>query len=192
MSAPQMAAPQPTAALSWAGDWAGDVDAEIMADAMPEPAPDLSPRRTRPLGAGVKRAKLDVAPPSGDTGAESGGADPRRWVESALALAQGVDGSVDGDVPRTAALVLALLALGHSRRRGSRRRVVQKAAAWLDAHRIGAASGLVADTLAALARVESGGAPPDLAALDALRAPLARVLGDAGWEALAAAMSPAH
>jgi hypothetical protein len=60
-----------------------------------------------------------------------------------LARSQAADGSFGGDVARTAAALLALVLLGHTRRTGSRRRTVLKAAQWLAQH--------TSDPLAALA-----------------------------------------
>jgi Ca-activated chloride channel family protein len=51
-----------------------------------------------------------------------------------LVRSQGADGSFGGDVGRTAAALLVLLMLGHTRRSGDRRRTVQKTVAWLRAH----------------------------------------------------------
>ena len=48
-----------------------------------------------------------------------------------LARTQSADGSFDADVGRTAAALLALVILGNTRRKGDRRRTVQKAAEWL-------------------------------------------------------------
>lgn len=78
-------------------------------------------------------------------------------LESTLATSQSADGSFGGDVGRTAAALLALVVLGHTSRRGARRRVVQKAARWLEARRGHEAADLA---LSLLARVESGGTKP--------------------------------
>jgi len=75
---------------------------------------------------------------------------------AALAQSQGADGSFGGDVARTAAALLTLILLGHTRRKGLRRRTVTKAAAWLAA-RAGDAQADLA--LAALAQAERGQAP---------------------------------
>ena len=76
-----------------------------------------------------------------------------------LARTQGADGSYGGDVARTAAALLALVVLGHTRRSGTRQRVVLKAAAWLEARR---AEPLAALALGALEAAERGEAPkPD-------------------------------
>jgi len=48
-----------------------------------------------------------------------------------LALSQDADGSYGRDTARTAAALVALVLLGHTRRKGSRRRAVLKAAQWL-------------------------------------------------------------
>lgn len=77
-------------------------------------------------------------------------------VASELARLQGADGSFGGDPLRTAAALLALVLLGHTRRSGVRQRVVLKAAQWLDAHK---STPQVALALAALERAEAGEAP---------------------------------
>ena len=51
-----------------------------------------------------------------------------------IARIQSAEGSFGGDIGRTAAAVLVLLLLGHTRQKGDRRRTVQKAAEWLRAH----------------------------------------------------------
>lgn len=71
---------------------------------------------------------------------------------------QSADGSFEGDVARTAASVLALLLLGHTRRKGTRRRILGKAAKWLAGHRDDVAATLA---LSILERVEMGGRMPD-------------------------------
>jgi Ca-activated chloride channel family protein len=81
--------------------------------------------------------------------------------EGTLARTQGADGSYGGDVARTAAALLALVVLGHTRRSGTRQRVVLKAAAWLEARR---ADPLAALVLGILEAAERGEAPkPDAA-----------------------------
>ena len=82
-------------------------------------------------------------------------ADPRREVETMLATTQDADGSFGGRVDRTAAALVALLCLGHTRRKGTRRRVVEKAARWLSQHKHEPLAQLA---LTILARVEGGGA----------------------------------
>jgi hypothetical protein len=104
--------------------------------------------------------------------------DPRRDVESQLSLSQRADGSWDGDVTRTAALLVVLIVLGHSRRVGSRRRVVQKAATWLAGHQQHQAA---AFALALLDRVETGGALPRVDELARVERELRTALGDEGW-----------
>jgi hypothetical protein len=54
--------------------------------------------------------------------------DPRRDIETMLATTQDAYGSFGGRVDRTAAAVVALVCLGHDRHKGTRRRVVQRAA----------------------------------------------------------------
>jgi hypothetical protein len=48
-----------------------------------------------------------------------------------IARRQRVDGSLDGQVGETAASLAALVLMGHTSRRGIRRRAVAKAARWL-------------------------------------------------------------
>jgi hypothetical protein len=102
---------------------------------------------------------LDEAAGDGGTGEELAGQ---------LARAQSADGSFGGDVGRTAAALLALVKLGHTRRSGDRRRTVLKAATWLAKH---SGDPRAALALRALAAAEAG-------------APLSP---DADWRALAAA-----
>ena len=73
-----------------------------------------------------------------------------------LARTQGADGSFGGDIGRTAAALLVLVLLGHTRRKGLRRRTVLKAAKWLSAHRGDSVADLA---LAALAAAEKGVEP---------------------------------
>lgn len=73
-----------------------------------------------------------------------------------LARTQSADGSFAGDVARTAAALLALVLLGHTRQTGTRRRTVMKAAAWLASR---AGDPLAAAALAALEEAERGDAP---------------------------------
>lgn len=87
---------------------------------------------------------LSPEAPSVDPGAE-------------IALRQDADGGFGRDVRRTAAAMLALIVLGHTRLRGVRRRTVTKAAKWLEAH-AGHAEAVLA--LALLERVEQGGGSP--------------------------------
>jgi Ca-activated chloride channel family protein len=114
-------------------------------------------------------AELDAAPamPAAEAPLREEAAPARRlradgagvaFDEKALAAAQGADGSFGGDLRRTAAALLALLARGHTRRAGLRARVVAKAAGWL----AGRTEPLAARVLDALARVEAGGAVDEL------------------------------
>lgn len=100
-----------------------------------------------------------------------------RVLAAFLAQAQGADGAYGGDVERTAAALLALVLLGHTRRRGLRQRVVAKAAAWLEAHREQPSA---AAALARLAEAEAGATREALAA--AIPEPLRAALGAAGEE----------
>jgi hypothetical protein len=83
------------------------------------------------------KEQADAADPAGD-----------------LARSQSADGSFGGDVARTAAALLALVRLGHTRRAGLRRRTVLKAATWLAAHAAQDARAVLA--LGALDRAERG------------------------------------
>jgi Ca-activated chloride channel family protein len=55
-------------------------------------------------------------------------------LDGQLARMQNADGSFGGDVKRTVAALMALILLGHTRRKGIRRRTVLKMAKWLEAH----------------------------------------------------------
>ncbi|OGO17487.1 MAG: hypothetical protein A2Z14_17225 [Chloroflexi bacterium RBG_16_48_8] len=55
-------------------------------------------------------------------------------LEGQLARMQNADGSYNGDLQQTAAALIALVLLGHTRRKGIRQRTVLKAANWLKAH----------------------------------------------------------
>ncbi|TNE90885.1 MAG: VWA domain-containing protein [Deltaproteobacteria bacterium] len=83
-------------------------------------------------------------------------ADETGDVAGRLARTQSADGSFGGDVARTAAALLALVLLGHTRRTGLRKRTVLKAARWLEAHR---GDALVDAALAALEQAERGTTP---------------------------------
>lgn len=75
---------------------------------------------------------------------------------AALAQSQSADGSFGGDVRRTAAALLTLVLLGHTRRKGVRRRTVTKAEAWLAQHSGNAHADAA---LAALEAAEQGLSP---------------------------------
>jgi len=75
-----------------------------------------------------------------------------------IARAQQADGSFGGDVSRTAAALIALVFLGHTRRKGLRRRTVQKAAKWLEVYREEAWAILALDVLQ---RAEAGERPDE-------------------------------
>ena len=83
----------------------------------------------------------------------------------ALALTQGADGSFGGDVRRTAAALLVLVWLGHTRFKGLRKRNVVKAATWLEGR---SADPIAQTALAALAAAEAGAAPSWLPGWDTL------------------------
>ena len=72
-----------------------------------------------------------------------------------LARKQRADGSFGGDVAKTAAALLRLVELGHTRRKGLRRRVVAKAARWLREH--GGEAAVAREALAALRAAEATG-----------------------------------
>ena len=78
---------------------------------------------------------------------------PADAIAAILAQTQDADGSWGGDPLRTAAALLALLRLGHTRVAGLRKRAVQKAAVWLANH---ASVPGVRAVLAALASAETG------------------------------------
>ncbi len=92
-----------------------------------------------------------------------------------LAATQSADGSWGGDLRRTCAALLALVALGHSRSRGLRKRAVSKAAEWLSRQE----DALARDVLAVLDAAERGDAY-DLAPFAALKTadPEGAVLGE--------------
>jgi hypothetical protein len=104
--------------------------------------------------------------------------DIARSIETALATTQDADGSYGGSVERTVAALLALVRLGHTRTRGSRRRVVQKCARWLEQQSGRPMARLALDLLA---RAESGGDLPRRAEVASLlpAAPEGEYLGRA-------------
>ncbi len=83
--------------------------------------------------------------------------DMARSIETALATTQDADGSYGGSVARTAAALLALVRLGHTRTRGTRRRVVLKCVRWLEQRSNSALARLALDLLG---RAEAGGDVP--------------------------------
>ncbi len=98
---------------------------------------------SRPGGPELPRPECPAPPP-----ADAAPADP----SARLARQQGADGSFGGSVERTAAAVLALVLLGHTRRKGARRRVLLKAAQWLQ----GKSDAAAVLALQALADAEAG------------------------------------
>jgi|GEM_PF-5002474 len=56
------------------------------------------------------------------------------YLAGELARRQDADGSFGGDPRRTSAALIALVLLGHTRRKGLRKRTVAKAVPWLEAH----------------------------------------------------------
>jgi hypothetical protein len=84
-------------------------------------------------------------------------ATPLRALQTMLATTQDADGSFGGSVERTATALVTLVRLGHTRRKGARRRVVQKAARWLAQHSDHPMARLALDLLS---RAETGGELP--------------------------------
>lgn len=74
-------------------------------------------------------------------------------IDGRLARMQNADGSYGDDVRRTAAALIALILLGHTRRSGIRRRTVLKAVKWLEAHSDDPSASMALDILQ---RVEAG------------------------------------
>ncbi|MGV3707791.1 MAG: VIT domain-containing protein [Gemmatimonas sp.] len=74
-----------------------------------------------------------------------------------LARSQSANGSFGDDVQRTCAALVALLLLGHTRKKGDRRRTVEKAAEWLQKQQ---QTELITLSLGLLLRVEQGGEVP--------------------------------
>lgn len=70
---------------------------------------------------GSKKMKSSKAPP-----------DNKKLIAGKLARMQDADGSFGGDVERTVAALIAQVLLGHTRKKGSRKRTVSKAAKWLE------------------------------------------------------------
>lgn len=132
-------AAMPSMARGRSGPPEDEVDAvfaPLCCESAPPPPP--SPRAPAPMSRPTDVAKKEKAPPD---------------VAGLLAQSQDADGSWGDDPLRTAAALLALLRLGHTRIAGLRKRAVQKAAAWLANHTTLPA---VAAVLAALAAVEGG------------------------------------
>lgn len=132
-----------------------DLEESAEADfaAMPAPAPSAPPARMSPPNS------LRADESSREEAPAQQAADPA----SDLARTQGADGSWGADVARTAAALLTLILLGHTRRTGSRRRVVLKASVWLQQH---GSDPLAQLALAALDAAERG---ENVAADDAWR-----------------------
>lgn len=176
-----LAAPAPSADMASAGPC--DI-AYMEADAadwtfasMRAPSPPAP--QTRRIS--FKHARPPAASPvfGKETATRPAARDPRRDLESQLSLSQRADGSWDGDVTRTAACLMALLVLGHSRRSGSRRRVVQKAATWLTAH---AQPDFAAVVLTLLDRLEADGTRPFVDELAGFERDVRAALGDEAWQ----------
>jgi Ca-activated chloride channel family protein len=156
LAMPDMAAGGPFQAASYhraPGDLEDDEGATPMAYGAPpayvEPPQAPPPRRLLRLGA--LRGPVPPAAALFDR------RDPRQAIESTLATTQDADGSFGGDVARTAAALVALVRLGHTRSRGLRRRVVQKCERWLRQHDTHPLARLALDLLV---RVEAGGPAP--------------------------------
>lgn len=127
-------------------DWFSDREVAVVGDLDEVSAPP-APRPAAPAPEAKKRTP--IAAKSDLTRHESG--DPGL----ALAGQQAADGSFGGDAARTAAALVLLVLLGHTRRAGLRQRVVQKAARWLEDH----SSPEARLALEVLAAAESGAAP---------------------------------
>ena len=125
---------------------ARDVDAmmDTARMAAPPPAPAKASRRS--LG-------LDLRQEVDDQACES---PPILSLDMILASDQGADGSYGRDVARTAAALILLVLLGHTRVAGLRQRTVRKAVAWLEARR---QEPLAALALAAVEAAEQGRSP---------------------------------
>ena len=135
--------------------------------AAPEPALEAEERRRAPAPKGARKARelsrasrieadeetLELADGLSTEEAPAAPKTTASDVAAELARTQGVDGSFGGDVRRTAAALLALILLGHTRLSGLRRRTVLKAATFLQ----GSSDPLAVRVLAMLAAVESGG-----------------------------------
>lgn len=139
------------AALPDAGGVSARLRRRLAGDAAkPAPARESTP------GAGARPDEVDLA--------------------GRLARLQGADGSFGGGhVARSAAALVALVLLGHTRRAGIRQRVVAKVAAWLE--RAAGADATARAVLGLLAAVESGASPD--AATDSLGTLLATIEGAA-------------
>ncbi len=125
-----MAPPAPGATRSRAQapvDLADDLDMELAEPEalapMFEVAPMLDEMKELAAPAKKRAAKADRA----EKAAKAEAPDP----SAHLAGQQSADGSFGGDLARTAAALVLLVLLGHTRRTGLRQRVVQKAARWL-------------------------------------------------------------
>lgn len=125
--------------------------------AAPAGAAPTPPRAPAPMPAPNQGpARADAEAPAASTPAD---------VEQALVKGQKADGSYGGDVARTAAALITLLLLGHTRQAGLRRRTVSKAARWLKGH---AGARWADHALAALEAAEAGQGWRDEAALKQL------------------------
>ncbi len=155
IGAPTVAAGMPsardTASLLRAGGPVADVDAFRLLDAGPRAAAPHAAHRRGWLAERLEafRAPLYREPNSGMAAI--------RDIETALATTQDADGSFGASVDRTAAALVTLLRLGHSRVKGTRRRVVAKCFDWLAHHATEAVARLALDLVL---RVESGGELP--------------------------------
>jgi hypothetical protein len=76
-----------------------------------------------------------------------------------LASLQKADGSFDGDPVRTALALICWVLLGHTRRKGVRKRAVTKVVKWLESHRDVPEVALALDLLR---RAEEGDTPAQL------------------------------
>lgn len=131
------------------------------ADPFPEIEADMArPSRPRPSYPAPSPAQA----PSGGVGGFAPRAVAPPDPAGDLARSQSADGSFGGDVRRTAAALVALVRLGHTRVRGIRKRTVLKAAVWL-AGRTEPVAALALALLEQAERGESSALGPELRAL---------------------------
>lgn len=136
--------------------------------AMPDAGGVSARLRRRPAGDAAKPAPARESTPGAGARPDEGD------LAGRLARLQGADGSFGGGhVARSAAALVALVLLGHTRRAGIRQRVVAKVAAWLE--RAAGADATARAVLGLLVAVESGASPD--AATDLLGTLLATIEG---------------
>jgi hypothetical protein len=76
-------------------------------------------------------------------------------LDGQLARMQNAEGSFGGDVKQTAAALITLVLLGHTRRKGIRRRTVLKAVKWLENHRSDPSASIALEALQRVERKET-------------------------------------